>query len=434
MKRLLILFVAFVLFASVGWAADFGALMSEGKAELDAKKYDTAEKAFRAALALNPDSIEAELYLGITISRRGNKAEMKEAESHLKRALMETPEDPLTNFELGVLFYKRAVPEEAQDFFENVIELVPGTSLAKQAEDQLKAMQEEEVTGKKRWALALSTGLQFDSNVAIKAKRGDLPGDVPYEHDWRSIHTLAGSYNFLDTESFQGSAGYSFYQSIHEELVHYDVQAHNAKIGFSYDPAKFLRTGLLASYDYVTLGGDKYSESRAVQASIIGAEGHGFLTLLDGKFSVDKFQNSSRQPENDEKSGYVYSWTLAQIFPVTSKLNFRLGYEWEKANAHVDTNSYDSDKYFALMIASLPWKMTLLVSGDYQLKQYSYRENIISGDFRRDEESGYAVSLRKELFEWLSAEAGVSYTNNDSNILEYEYKRTITSVLLKARF
>lgn len=440
MKRVLVLLAVFILVASVVCAADFGALMSEGKSALNAKKYDNAEKAFRAALALNPDSAEAELYLGITMSRRGGtKEQLKEAESHLKRALMKTPEDPLTNFELGALFYKRAVPEEAQDFFDNVIELAPGSELARQAEQQLKAIQEGSAEGvreegKKHWFAALSTGLQYDTNVVLKGELGDLPEDVPYADDWRSIYTVAGGYNFLDTELFKGSAGYSFYQSIHNELIHYNVQAHNGRLGFTYDPVRFLRLGLTGSYDYITLGGAEYEKSGAATASMIGAEGNGFFTMLEGKYSSDEYTDSSRQPDNDEKTGNTYSWTAAQIFPITGDASFRLGYAWEKADARVDSNSYDSDKCFALLNVSLPWKMSLLVSGDYQVRNYSYARNLISGDYRKDEESGYAISLRKEFLDWLSAEAGVSYTNNDSNILEYEYKRTITSVLLKARF
>ncbi|MBZ5672401.1 MAG: tetratricopeptide repeat protein [Acidobacteriia bacterium] len=230
MRRVLVLAFIFVLAASLAWGADFNSLMSEGKAALESKDYSQAEKAFRAALGEQPDSADAELYLGITLSRKGDRSQYKEAESHLKRALMASPQDPTANYELGMLFYARAVPSEAEDFFDNVLQAAPGSELARKAKEQLRIIREqgaqagvEAGEARKRWALALSTGVQYDSNVVLRGHDEHLPEGVDRQYDWRSIYTFAGAVNFIQTEPVTGSIGYSFYQNENTELASYDV-------------------------------------------------------------------------------------------------------------------------------------------------------------------------------------------------------------------
>ena len=441
MIRILTLAVVFVFAASIAWGADFGALMSEGKTALEAKDYPRAEKAFRSALDEKPDSTEAELYLGITLSRKGDKSQYKEATSHLKRALMASPQDPTVNFELGMLFYERAVPAEAEDFFENVLEAAPGSDLARKAEAQLKLIKEQGAApggtvaeAQKRWALALSTGVQYDSNVALKGHDGSLPDDVHQKYDWRSIYTLTGAYNFLKAGPATGSVGYSFYQSENTVLKQYDVQAQTARIGFGYEPSKMLKTSLVGSYEYTTLGGNMFSESRNALVSATVNEGHGLYTELVAKYSNDSYYNVEVQPLNRGLTGEGWSESIDQVFPLGKLVKAKVGFEYESFIARADWESYNMCKGFAAVNASLPWKVMLIATGDFASRDYRYEDEPTTGKHRREYESAYSLAVQRPILDWLSAEAGVTYIYNDSNVSFYTYDRTITSVLLKARF
>lgn len=440
MKRLLVLVVSFVLVASVAWAANFSSLMTEGKTALDAKDYVKAENSFRAALAETPDSTDAELYLGVTLSRKGDKAQYKEAESHLKHALMATPQDPLTNFELGTLFYNRAVPDEARDFFENVIAYAPGSELARKAEEKLRSMEHAEAaapakaTAGKRWALAVAVGEQYDSNVVLKTRTGELPKGIDKQSDWRSLVNFTGGVNFLSAGPVNGSLGYSFYQSMHSTLTDYDVQSHTAKLGFSYDITSRVKTGLVGSYDYMTLGTEKYSESGTVQLATAFDEGAGNNTLVELKYRDLTLYNVEVQEDNRDKSGKEYTLGVAQVTKFGEAVSAKVGFVWGKFDARTDLETYDLAKVFGVIEAELPMESAVALSTDYTIRNYRYEKESEADKFRNDREFEVGVSVRKELLRWLSAEAGVSYTYNASNLSEFEYNRTVTGVLLKARF
>ncbi len=441
MRRILTLAIVLLFTASLAWGADFGSLMSEGKAALASKDYSHAEKAFRSALAENPYSAEAELYLGITLSRKGDKSQYKEATSHLKRALAASPMDPVTNFELGMVFYRRAVPSEARDFFENVLEFAPGGELARMAQDQLRIMQEEGAApggtvseARKRWALAFSTGVQYDSNVALKGHGSSLPDDIRQQYDWRSVYSFAGEYNFLKAGPATGSIGYSFYQNENAVLKEYDVQAQTARIGFGFEPSKLLKTALIGSYEFSTMGGDMFSETRSALASATINEGRGLSTEFDAKYSNESYYNVIVQQQNRGMSGEGWSGSISQAFPIGPLVKARLGFEYEDFDARADWESYDMCKGFAVLNASLPWKITVIGSGDFSARDYRFQREPTTGRHRREFESAYSVAVRRPILNWLSAEAGVTYVYNDSNVSFYTYDRTVTSVLLKARF
>ena len=75
----------------------------------------------------------------------------REAESFLKRSLMENPDNPGLNLELGMHYYNKKVPAEASDYFEEVIRLDPKSELAEKSREFLKKI--EENRQEKNWSL-----------------------------------------------------------------------------------------------------------------------------------------------------------------------------------------------------------------------------------------------------------------------------------------
>lgn len=424
----------FILMATMAWAGDFGLIMSEGRAALDAGDYAKAESAFRAALSDQPQSAEAELYLGIALSRKGDKAAYKEAESHLKHALKASPKDPLTNYELGTLFYKRAVPEEAEDFFENVLLYAPSGSLAAKAEEQLKAIRgaTSGAESEKSWAIGIGTGVQYDSNVALKTRYGLLPEGVSHQEDWRTIYTMAGGYRFLSNSLATGSIGYSFYQSLHSDLSEYDIQAHTLRLGFTRELAKDIKGGITGSYDYLTMGAEQYSRSGGVMASVLALEGEGLSTQLEAKYAYNDCYNVRVFQSNKDSSGNNYAFSISQAVPVGRHIGARAGYEWSALEARKSISSYSSNKGFMELNIAMPMDMALIITGDFEVKAYAASAD--TDNNHTDRLLGCSASIRRDMLDWLSAEVGFSYADNESNVKSYDYTRAITSVLLKARF
>ena len=113
--------------------------MARGVLAFESGKFTEAAGEFQAALSEKPDDPAATLYLGIAQSRSGDP----QAEATLKKAVGLNPKDARANFELGVLYYQRNIPEEANDYFDTAVSLSPGSEIAARSQEFKKAAGEE---------------------------------------------------------------------------------------------------------------------------------------------------------------------------------------------------------------------------------------------------------------------------------------------------
>jgi hypothetical protein len=414
------------------FAAGYEELMASGKEALEARDYKAAEVVFRSALEIEPDSHEANLYLGMTLSRIGTMQGLKEAERLLKMALRLDPDDPMTNLELGRLYEKTGVPLEALDFFESVSELVPGTGLSKEAQEHMDSIYKK--AKGKPWTVALSMGTQFDSNVVVKSEDGPLPEGISDKSDWRAVTIISAGYDLHKSDRAKINAGYSLYQSLHDDLNLYNVQAHSTQLGLMSRFRKTIMVSLPFSYTYSYLYRDDFSESYSLAPSFLLAEGKGFFTQLGYKFTDNDFKDSERFGTNSDRTGHVSTLSVTQFVPIRSPLNARLGYSYSRSSTREPFQSYSGNQFFAHLTAKLPLKLTAGLYGEYLRKNYSREKFPDEDKFRKDSTGTYSASLSRELLSWLNMELSLSYVRNDSVLESYDYERTITSVLLKARY
>jgi hypothetical protein len=114
------------------------------------------------------------------------------------------------------------------------------------------------------------------------------------------------------------------------------------------------------------------------------------------------------------------------------QLSGGIGYE--------DISASHPDQYYGQMKTrlgislSLPKDLNLSLTGKYYEKKY---DNVDSFYGVKRENAKYygSISLSRKLFhEWLIISGEYSYTENDSNIINYKYNRRLTSFYLTARF
>jgi tetratricopeptide (TPR) repeat protein len=434
--RLLPVFVFFLLFVFIrpSVAAEYEEFMAKGKADLQGKNYSAAEEAFRSALAINPESHDALLHLGIVLSRQGKR---KEAESYLKQALLRDPSDPLTNLEIGKLYQRERVFSEAADFYESVTSLAPDSDYAREAARLIKdidrKIKEMESRKLKRWALGISLGVQYDSNVILGSDEVELPEGISRMDDFRAITTVAGSYRAFEMKKFRSSIGYSFYQSLHLELSRFNVQAHSAKAAASYDMLGNVRLKGSYSFDYIFVGSRKYSQAHNVSPAILIAEGKGFLTMVEYKLTANDFEDSDRFATNSERTGDTHIVGVSQLVPITGSLRLKGGYSYRDTSAEAPYQEYDGNTVFLLLLFNLPYEARGNLYGEYFVKDYK-SDHPTSGSPREDDMQTYSVSLSRDLLSWLGISVSYLYIRNDSNITDFDYDRSIAGTVLTARF
>jgi hypothetical protein len=405
--------------------------MTRGKADLEEKRYSLAESAFRSALDERPDDYEAILYLGISL----NRLEDSEAESTLKRALYLDPEDPRTSFELAIHYLNRSINAEAEEFFDTVIQLAPGTELAERAKKQLDDVRGKVDTGKavKRWAIRASVGLQYDSNVILLSEGDPLPGGVSRQSDWRGLLYFSGAYSLLKKDKFRTSAGYSLYQSIHKDLSEYDISAHNATLAGSYGIRSGVTLKGLYSLGLTYIAGDKYSYSHKISPSIEISEGNGFVTTIFYRFIDTNFQDSDRYSTNSGRTGSTHVGGIIWKIPITSEVSGKVGYSYEVTSARKEYWEYKRDRAFLDLSFTLPRDVAVDIHSESLRKDYK-GSNPFSGGEREDRALSLSLSLTKSLSTKMDVSLGQAYVDNDSNVEEYDYKRFISTLSLKGRF
>ncbi len=97
--------------------------LTTGAQALKAKRFDLAGKAFRGAIAVNPENKRAHLNLAVVLAKEGD---LDAAEASAREALRLDPEYGFAYFNLGTFSESRGRLPEAMDFYRKALEKDPG--------------------------------------------------------------------------------------------------------------------------------------------------------------------------------------------------------------------------------------------------------------------------------------------------------------------
>ncbi|MBI5846706.1 MAG: tetratricopeptide repeat protein [Nitrospirae bacterium] len=427
--RFIVAVLGFLIFSGISYADDsvYQKHIAYGISALETNNYKDAADEFRAALKEHPDDHTATLYLGIAQSRAGNK----EAGSSLKKALALNPKNPRTNLELGIFHFNQTAYGEAKNHFTATKKLAPQTELSDMAERYLKAM--DQGGSSKPWSLSLSLGGQYDNNVAITPDDRPLPLGVSDKSDWRAVVYLKGRYTFFSSKDADGSAGYSLYQSLHRTMSDFNVTQHLVDLKGSYALNSSLKLTGTYAFEYVYLGGDGFDYAHSISPSLTVLEGNGLSTVLEYRYQYSHFMNTELFAANSYRTGSNNLLGITQNIPLRTSIAAKIGYAHDENSADKEYWDYSGDKVFAGLTFTLPYRMFLDLYGEYYSRDFD-GANPISDSGRKDTSRTVSASFTKAYSNQLSITLAQLYTKNKSNIDDFDYNRSITSLFLNVRF
>jgi tetratricopeptide (TPR) repeat protein len=435
--RPFVVFIILSLLFSVpvfaGDTARFEGHLTKGVLSLDQKEYQKAADSFKAALEVKPDDPSATLYLGVALSKSGNE---KEAETFLKKAVSLDPQSPRANFELGVLYYQKGNYHEAKDFFETTKALSPKGELSGPADAYIaeieKSEREAKKEGQKNWALGLSVGEQYDSNVILEPSDGALPEGISGKSDWRTVFYLDGRYSPLMKDNFSIDLTYSFYQSLQSKLDDFNVQQHLPGILISYAVMKDVLLRLDYTFEFTTVDYETYLLSHSIQPVITIAEGKGFFTNLRYRFQQKDFRDTNLFETNSQRDGENHLFGITQYIQLHKAVLASIGYAYDRDLAEKDYWRYNGNAGEAYLRFDFGRGWTGDLWGQYYSKNYK-------GEFpgterkRRDTTRTFTANLTKSLHPKISITAGYLYERNSSNISFFEYDRDIVTLMVRVQ-
>ena len=403
--------------------------MARGVLAIESGKYLDAAGEFQAALSEKPDDPAATLYLGISLSRTGDPR----AESTLKRAVALNPKDARANFELGVLYYRRDIPEEANDYFDTVVSLSPGSEIATRSQEFRKAARERK--GKKAgpWSLSLGLRGQYDSNVVLSPPGAVLPQGISRKSDYRTVALIDGRYRFLSGPKGELSAGYGFYRSWHRELSAFDVLRHALDLRGGIPVTSIVSVEAAYTFEYVDVSSELFNYAHGVAAGVTVREGRSHSTSLRYQFRHSAFGAADLFPSNPDRDGDSHIVGVLQRASFGKNVTASAGYAHDEDRAKRPWWDATGDKGFVAVGASLPHRTGLGLYGEYFRKRYAAVDPQFT-ILRVDRTATLSATAAISFSDHWGFSVGYAYMKNDSSVPELEYTRSITSATLTARF
>lgn len=462
---------------------DLDALDYLGQTQLRLREYEAAEGTFQRLLDAHPNSERALLWLGIAQASLGK---YREAQASLQAAAQADPKNPLVyyyqglvaqqlkaydqspalfsralalspdltpaaRYFTGVAHYERGLLDQAQQEFEAAIAAGdPESELAQSAREFLQ--QQRNVPGSPRlWDLSLSVSGQYDTNVVLLPAGTTPPGGatgISQKDDFRTTFYMRGEYRAIQTTDWMAGATYGFYQSLHARLHQFNVQDNSptAFVQRQMGPASFR---LQYVYDNVSVGGDPYLYSHAIQPIMTLAEEGNLFTQFQFRYQNKDFQND-RFPTNSTRNGKNWLAGVTQFFYFADGTgNVRVGYTYDTdrtgggspafATPGVQTNAdwaYHGHRLSAGVSMPPIGTVRPSLALDYYLQNYDNPNSFspTGTTVRRDRTTFLTGSLGKELTKVWSVSVEYNYVREQSNVSAFDYARSIFSISLTGRF
>ncbi|MCH8891247.1 MAG: tetratricopeptide repeat protein [Myxococcales bacterium] len=403
-----------------------------GIALLESVQTAEARGEFDRVLAAEPDRARAQLFAGIGAYRAGA---YRDALPFLKRAV-ELDE----NLRPQALYYTGLSQAHLQDFPAAasafaIVEQSPLSPLSDSARNLAKQLSPGAETTR-RWSLAVTAGLEFDSNPTIAGK------GLKKREDGRGVYRIRGSYRLYEDERYSATVGYDGYFSSHFDQTFVDLMTH---VGYLTTSADFDPVTFNLRYDYAYTWIDafdtrKFRELHRVTPSVSYRESDWGFSQLYYQFHEEDFKRPLLTGALDRDgqrhvigfNQFLFPETTPEQLPITY---FRIGILGNFLDTDGAEFDYDSWEFSFGFGAKLPWELDLSVL--YRLTDRDFQQTSIfsAPPKRRDDmQSRLTFELNKALGEhWQLALAG-SFTFNDSDVGLYDHNRDVVGGYLTYRF
>ena len=450
-----------------------------GLTSLRIQRYREAEERFREVLKRHPEDARARLGLGMSLYHQDR---YREASTELTIAERTLKDDPLLYYYAGLAAAEQQSYEQASDKFLRAGKLDPelgndaryqrGATLHSQRQfQQATAEFRSAVTGgtvaaaqperpapsqtaqlpSKRWSANYGLSLQYDSNVVLLPGGSALPNNIPQKDDFVTAFNLGGEYRFLQTDKWTVGAGAGLFANVHARLSDFNV--------FDLAPTLYVERRLGAAQlrlqytlDYVTVGGDAYLLSNAIQPTLTIPESNRTYTQAFFRYQNKDFKSFRDDelgaPVNQTRDANNYMLGAMQYWKFSNDRGYlRGGYIFDTdqtpggdgpTTPGVPTSAdwqYIGNRLSAGIGYQPITATTLQFAFDYYRQNYSNPNSFSpDGTVRKDNIYQLTGTVVRDIRSWLWLALQYSYTKDNSNVEVFEYTRQIVSLTVGGSF
>ncbi len=365
--------------------------------------------------------------------------ELDKAEAKLKEALQRDPSlKPNVLYALAQLERRRNNREASLRYLDTLLKEAPDSPLARTVREESARLA---AAREKPWHVGFSVGGGYDSNVIQHGDKAlslpDTKKRSPFGH-----FTVGGSYNWRLPREDLLSFGYRFAADTYDHTTHkFDLSDHLGVINYRHIFSQKLTGEVRTSNEFRRLGGSNFNNQWLLRPALAyrltdWAGTELAVTNAVSKYYLPFFKGVGAHDRDRDNHSHTLSLTPFFRVPGT-QLTGALGYfhDWHQA---VGTDyDYQGNGLTAALSHPLPWQIIGQLSYSHSWDRYKHKNtfDLSDGVFnRRDDIDDVTVLLHRPIFEWLRAYVRFDYTNDQSNIRPFDYKRNITSAGLVVRF
>ncbi len=425
-------------FAQVVIAEELPASYSLGKQYLDQGRFEEAYTELHKAFLMEPGHPDLNFQLGRAAFETGR---FEEAVMAYERVLMADPEASRVKLELARAYLQLGTREVAKQYFKEVLATNPPEQVWKNIETFLASIDASE---QKHFVNGTFTlGHAWDDNARsapasslISTNFGDflLNGQsATPQSDQINAATLVLNHIYKNEEyPFMWKTAATSYNALYQSLHDLDVNYLGLTTGPVFQKDSYI-WDVQALGTYIDVEHDRYQNSFGAASSLT----YFFSKNIMGTFAI----------KAEEKNNYVDAGRDALNLLVTAGPVLLVGpnrlsllFSKEKENADNETYSYDRFGWKLRYDRSLPYDFAIFAGLGYTISDYDAPQLPLFSVCRNDEVQELTAGVSRLLWQdtarnqALILQLAHTYTNSDSNIDLYTYRKNVTELNLTVSF
>ncbi len=288
----------------------------------------------------------------------------------------------------------------------------------------------------KPWWVALTAGLEYDTNVPTLGKL-PKPREPGFEETdaFRGSYTLEAGYRWEATDRLSVTAKLFGLAHTNDDLSGRDIALGRFSLNPEYQINDQVAVGVEGAYSHLFLNQATLTNSLGATGYATWRETSWTATRASYGYRWETFYDA-RVNTTEDLDGTIDTILVSQDFfvPETS-LIFRLAYAHENSHTEGADFDYDSDALLGVVACTLPFAVRAQAS--YQHVHTTYHHpNFRDGfrDRRMNNTQIYGISLTREILPSLDLSASYTLTDAESNVKDFDFDRNVWGMSLTYRF
>ncbi len=346
-----------------------------GMAYLKMKRYDEAEKTLALAEQIYGDNPFINLNKGLIDFERGK---MDKAIVSLKKSLTKEQDGnlgPDPHFILGQAYYYSGLADEAQEQFNKVVKMAPGTGWEKSATAFILQIEKGKTAGLKELEYSIFVNSENDSNVTFALTTIESNSDS----DKKMTLFLSIGYRPLYFGKTQpAKVSYSYYMLNYASHNSLNFGGHMIDASYNLEPFKGSLLALKTGINNFSLSGRPYMTNfnmldATLTASILPLKST--WTILNLSFTRDDYKDSSYRARNANN----FTAGIKQYINEQTSIGLEMKESSSQGSGTgTDDFSYSSQQISVNYAQPLAFGVSLLLNGSYTNKDYKNNDSAIS--------------------------------------------------------